>query len=822
MGWLSGWSYRKSHTINGSTAGAQTNYQIRIKVHRSVGIDSGEDVYLAKYDVEQGTWTVDGNTYNNRLLITVTENSGTDLTDYQVRVVVNTEWLVSKGYATSTGNEVRFTDSDGSTLLDFWRENAFNQEETIYWVKVPNIPASGSKVIYMYFDPDLTGVSDASDADSTFIFCDDFLGASLDPTKWSLNVADIPMPWGNNDAAFQPANDRIKLYDGKNSGGNAKVLRSIDYGFYIKYKAQATEEVFQLYFFLLDSDNYWVLEWRGYKTDAIRLIKKESATSTVVASKSGYGSVNGVFEVYVAPNRIVAYYAGTKVIDYSGTITAYGSKMGFASGGGSVGTYGYLYAPPIIITKYVDPEPSVTVKTLYRCRTDFGDIRFTKSDKVTQLNYWIEEKVDGDYAIFWVKLDNIPASPNSVTIYLYYGNPSATTTSNGDDTFIFFDDFEGGTLEKWTEKNGEVIDDGTGNKVCRLTAEVKNSIKATVPHSNVSLEFKYQMKSIGPNGPRLDARIRMVTSRFYTSTQEVGAYDYGHKIRKYVDGVWTKLADNNVNSYTLDVWYNNYMRASGTSLFALVAQGPSLSATDSELSSGDYIQFVTWGSGNVLWLDDVRLRKYIYPEPSHGDWGSEETPAVQYYKTLTEGLGLADTVVKAPSTVKFESLGLSDAVTATRLLVKSLTELLGLSDVTIKSPSIVKAESLGLLDVYSRVWSVYRTYSELLGLADVVKKEPSKTFSESLGLLDCLTKASFSRKELIELLTFLDLVQLIPIHVAVITILKLAEKSTALSLTEKKTLLQLADFSTALTLTEKKKILEIAEKIGILKLRKEV
>jgi len=68
------------------------------------------------------------------------------------------------------------------------------------------------------------------------------------------------------------------------------------------------------------------------------------------------------------------------------------------------------------------------------CRTDFGDVRFTDSDGITELPYWMEEKVDGDYAIFWVKVPSIPASPDSTTIYIYYGNPSATTTSSLVDT----------------------------------------------------------------------------------------------------------------------------------------------------------------------------------------------------------------------------------------------------------------------------------------------------------------------------------------------------------------------------------------------------
>ena len=46
-----------------------------------------------------------------------------------------------------------------------------------------------------------------------------------------------------------------------------------------------------------------------------------------------------------------------------------------------------------------------------------------------------------DSAQIWVKVPSIPAS-GVKTIYLYYGNPVAPSTSDGDNTFIFFDSFE--------------------------------------------------------------------------------------------------------------------------------------------------------------------------------------------------------------------------------------------------------------------------------------------------------------------------------------------------------------------------------------------
>jgi len=88
-----------------------------------------------------------------------------------------------------------------------------------------------------------------------------------------------------------------------------------------------------------------------------------------------------------------------------------------------------------------------------KCQPDFDDIRFTASDGETLLSYWIEEKVDGSYAVVWVKIPSIPASPGNTTIYLYYGNPTATSESDGDSTFIFFDDFETGSLTKWSTSN---------------------------------------------------------------------------------------------------------------------------------------------------------------------------------------------------------------------------------------------------------------------------------------------------------------------------------------------------------------------------------
>ncbi|MDD3284777.1 MAG: DUF2341 domain-containing protein, partial [Patescibacteria group bacterium] len=107
----------------------------------------------------------------------------------------------------------------------------------------------------------------------------------------------------------------------------------------------------------------------------------------------------------------------------------------------------WKYRKPIIITN------SELTLTNYQIRVDLSninfdfsktsttlsDIIFTDSDGTTALDYWIEnlDNTGVSTSTIWVEIPNIP-NPYK-TIYMYYGNPSAVANSNGDDTFLFFD-----------------------------------------------------------------------------------------------------------------------------------------------------------------------------------------------------------------------------------------------------------------------------------------------------------------------------------------------------------------------------------------------
>jgi len=131
-------------------------------------------------------WIVDSMTFKYRRAIRITEQSGSDLTDYQVLIELNSTNF-DFSHAQTNGEDIRFTDAGGN-LLSYWIEK-FDPvaEEAKIWVKVPSIPANSSVEIYMYYGN--PSASSASDASATFIRIIDGVVASWHFDEESGNVA---------------------------------------------------------------------------------------------------------------------------------------------------------------------------------------------------------------------------------------------------------------------------------------------------------------------------------------------------------------------------------------------------------------------------------------------------------------------------------------------------------------------------------------------------------------------------------------------------------------------------------------------------------
>lgn len=76
---------------------------------------------------------------------------------------------------------------------------------------------------------------------------------------------------------------------------------------------------------------------------------------------------------------------------------------------------------------------------------DFDDIRFTDIDGATSISHWMESYTESASAKFWVRVPSIP--PGSTMIWMYYGNSSANSASDGKATFELFDDFNDGIID---------------------------------------------------------------------------------------------------------------------------------------------------------------------------------------------------------------------------------------------------------------------------------------------------------------------------------------------------------------------------------------
>ena len=144
------------------------------------------------FGTAQAAWFDPSWHYRNRVTVS---GSGSALTDYQVKVTLNSSFDFTK--AKSDGSDLRVTASDETTLIPFWIEkwDAAGSQATI-WAKVPSIPAGGT-TIYVYYGNSAS--TSTSDGTSTFVLFDD---------TWSLPIVTLNpvmtahQPWWEVDVSY--------------------------------------------------------------------------------------------------------------------------------------------------------------------------------------------------------------------------------------------------------------------------------------------------------------------------------------------------------------------------------------------------------------------------------------------------------------------------------------------------------------------------------------------------------------------------------------------------------------------------------------------
>jgi antitoxin component of RelBE/YafQ-DinJ toxin-antitoxin module len=286
------------------------------------------------------------------------------------------------------------------------------------------------------------------------------------------------------------------------------------------------------------------------------------------------------------------------------------------------------------------------------CRTDFGDVRFKSEDGKTDLDYWLAEKVNGNYALFWVEVKEDLSTVNR-TIYIWYGNPNVTTTSNGFNTFSWFDDFETlktGSGDKLWTVNGVVVLDTSyvyekikgiecGQEVSSYNGYLDNRFAQNQTMGKTAIMFYDRMEALAEEG--------WLVWDNNTTARYVGVGEF-QSATKYVynngTGWLTSTVNRTVGWHLLEIEHTN--------LTYFYIDGVQLANTGVKLTNAmrTMIGAVLATTRKKMYFDAFWHRKCVRPEPAFGSWTS---------KSRVEGSYDIDVLLKRLniSTIRFDHHG---------------------------------------------------------------------------------------------------------------------------------------------------------------------
>jgi len=131
-----------------------------------------------------------------------------------------------------------------------------------------------------------------------------------------------------------------------------------------------------------------------------------------------------------------------------------------------------------------------------KMKIDCSDVRFVAEDNRTVLPHFIESGANTTKTKFWIKISTLPAgsieNPSYVKIYMYYGNPTATSASNPRAVFDVYEDF---STNPRTSGYWDIYDRGDQTYTCvwNQTAQNFSLTKANTNRAGAIFVKDYQL-----------------------------------------------------------------------------------------------------------------------------------------------------------------------------------------------------------------------------------------------------------------------------------------------------------------------------------------
>ncbi len=630
--WLEVFPYRKYHEISG-LSGAGTGYQVEIHVRSGLGTDSGNTVYL-----NPGHWNPE--------------------------------------------NTLRFTDDDGITLLNYWKETS-DETEATYWVKI-NDSLENDVGIYIYYG-NLSAPS-LSNGDDTFVFFDDFENNNLD--RW-----DTAGSYWTTNSSLSKHGSYSAWYDGTSTGSERLLETNLsDVSSYMAHfwqyipdrgvnqEGAVSIEVYangqqaesirtiattsnKLQYYDLPSG---MVDWPNGGITLDTWFRVELGVDMAGGTRTGYNDrtlMDTVSNVDLDDNQIestqldVWRLYGQKVFGdlvvaplhmddvyirkWAGGDPSHGlwsaeqNNLNLTTGQEWLPEFPYrknhtIYGHPGAGTDYqvriqvhsgdgIDSGNTVNLNNEYWEVDD--PIRFTASDGITLLDYW-KEYTDASNAYYWVKIsENLD---NDIVIYVYYGNTTTTSLSNGTATFLMFDDYENANLNRW-DHVGSAWSVSSGYYARGdYGAALSGTTGGRDLYKTINVTTGCMIHSWGylSGNPALTIK---AWDEVFTEVVMMDMRSDGG-LRYYQDG-WTYWGgQNGVSSGT---WYELSV--------GIDFEDSRLYGWKDEYSLGD-VYLGDYNNGTVdsftriglagensAFADDYYIRKWLTIEPIHGGWGLQES-----------------------------------------------------------------------------------------------------------------------------------------------------------------------------------------------------
>ncbi|NVN98889.1 MAG: DUF2341 domain-containing protein [Geobacteraceae bacterium] len=293
--------------------------------------------------------------------------------------------------------------------------------------------------------------------------------------------------------------------------------------------------------------------------------------------------------------------------NYSYRVKAYNAGLSLAAGGV------WTKRVPLTMTNgQANFQTKITVSYASGMNSNFSDLRIVDVTANRELPYWLESATSGVSAVIWFK----PLNPAN-SLYLYFGNASATASSvSGSQIFDFFDDFNGTTLSsQWSSSVTGAATLTVGSGLANLDATANSSKGNYLSMSAVS----------PPAQPyRLEARVsvssaylgqNLIRIRGLGGIGDTGIFDVGsNKLQAYFNSA---ASNQQVPADTFVRW-RAAMTGDSNNSWSVFKEDGSPIYSNSYTGTPYGISFMAGDSGGgngKFSIDWIYARKYATVEP---------------------------------------------------------------------------------------------------------------------------------------------------------------------------------------------------------------